>query len=106
MSQTVYNRMGLLLKSLITVSRVTPAYRLSRRQGVDSYVICYRVLLGEPQVAADLGEGALTARVGQVTTPVSTIVFGVDYRTKMTITPHTAERVSQPILVKSDHFDR
>ena len=29
---TVYNRMGLLLKSLITVSRVTPAYRLSRRQ--------------------------------------------------------------------------
>ena len=106
MSQTVYNRMGLLLKSLITVSRVTPAYRLSRRQGVDSYVICYRVLLGEPQVAADLGEGALTARVGQVTTPVSTIVCCVDYRTKMTITPHTAERVSQPILVKSDHFDR
>jgi len=104
-SQTVYNRMGLLLKSLITVSRVTPAYRLSRRQGVDSYVICYRVLLGEPQVAADLGEGALTARVGQVTTPVSTIVCCVDYRTKMTITPHTAERVSQPILVKSDHFD-
>jgi hypothetical protein len=41
-THTVYNRMALLLKSLITVSRVTPAYRLSRRQGADSYVICYR----------------------------------------------------------------
>jgi hypothetical protein len=41
-THTVYNRMALLLKSLITVSRVTPAYRLSRRQGADSYVICSR----------------------------------------------------------------
>jgi len=98
----VYNRMSLLLKSLVTVARVTPAYKLSRRQGVDSYVICYRVMLGDPSTPPDLGEGALTARVGQVTTPVSTIVCCVDYRTNMTITPrHT----SQPILVKSDHFD-
>ena len=36
----VYNRMSLLLKSLVTVARVTPAYKLSRRQGPDSYVIC------------------------------------------------------------------
>jgi len=103
-THTVYNRMGLLLKSLITVSRVTPAYRLSRRQGADSYVICYRILLGEPQEPADLGEGALTARVGQVTTPVNTVVCSVDYRTRMTITQRPA-RLSQPILVKSDHFD-
>jgi len=101
-THTVYNRMGLLLKSLITVTRVTPAYRLSRTQGQDSYVICYRVFLGEPADPPDLGEGALTARVGQVTTPVSTIVCCVDYRTSMTITPQQA---TQPILVKSDHFE-
>ena len=41
-THTVYNRMGLLLKSLITVARVTPAYKLSRTQGQESYVICYR----------------------------------------------------------------
>jgi len=29
-THTVYNRMSLLLKSLVTVARVTPAYRLSR----------------------------------------------------------------------------
>jgi len=47
---TVYNRMGLLLKSLLTVTRVTPAYKLSRRQSPDSYVICYRIYMGEPQL--------------------------------------------------------
>ena len=99
----VYNRMSLLLKSLVTVARVTPAYKLSRRQGADSYVICYRVMLGDPSSPPDLGEGALTARVGQVTTPVSTIVCCVDYRTNMTITQRQA--ASQPILVKSDHFE-
>lgn len=48
-SYAVYNRMGILLKSLVSVTRVTPAYRISRRQGPDSYVICYRIYLGEPQ---------------------------------------------------------
>jgi len=100
----VYNRMSLLLKSLVTVARVTPAYKLSRRQGADSYVICYRVMLGDPSSPPDLGEGALTARVGQVTTPVSTIVCCVDYRTNMTITQRQTA-ASQPILVKSDHFN-
>lgn len=102
-THTVYNRMSLLLKSLVTVARVTPGYRLSRRQGQDSYVICYRVYLGDSHQGPDLGEGALTAKVGQVTTPTSTIVCCVDYRTNMTIHQHSA--ASQPILVKSDHFD-
>lgn len=40
-SYTVYNRMSLLLKSLLAITRVTPAYKLSRKQGHD-YVILYR----------------------------------------------------------------
>jgi len=102
-THTVYNRMSLLLKSLVTVARVTPAYRLSRRQGADSYVICYRVFLGDSHSGPDLGDGALTAKVGQVTTPSSTIVCCVDYRTNMTI--NHGKTASQPILVKEDHFD-
>lgn len=45
----IYNRMGILLKSLISVTRVTPAYKLSRRQSADSYHIYYRIYSGQPQ---------------------------------------------------------
>ena len=51
----IYNRMGLLLKSLISVTRVTPAYKLSRRQTPDSYSIYYRIYVGDPQIH-NLGE--------------------------------------------------
>jgi autophagy-related protein 13 len=30
--------MGIALKSLLSVSRVTPAYKLSRQQGADDFV--------------------------------------------------------------------
>lgn len=45
----IYNRMGILLKSLISVTRVTPAYKLSRRQSADSYRIYYRIYSGPPE---------------------------------------------------------
>lgn len=47
---TVYNRMGILLKSLVSVTRVTPAYKLLRHQSPDSYEMCYRIYMGEPQL--------------------------------------------------------
>lgn len=40
-SYMVYNRLSVLLKSLLAITRVTPAYKLSRNQGHD-YVILYR----------------------------------------------------------------
>lgn len=48
-SYTIYNRMSILLKSLISITRVTPAYKLSRRQNPDSFSIYYRIYSGEPQ---------------------------------------------------------
>lgn len=98
---TIYNRMGILLKSLLSVSRVTPAYKLSRRQGPDSFIICYRIYLGEPQLHS-LGDNYKHVRVGQLCTPVGTIHLSVSYRTKMTISPTHAGRDS--IMLKSDHF--
>ncbi|CAB0001152.1 unnamed protein product [Nesidiocoris tenuis] len=98
---TVYNRMGILLKSLVSVTRVTPAYKLSRRQGPDSYVICYKIYVGEPQLT-NLGEGYNSMKVGQLSTPVGTIYLSVAYRTKMTISPQPSNDSS--IMVKSDHF--
>ncbi|XP_012282024.1 autophagy-related protein 13 homolog isoform X2 [Orussus abietinus] len=98
---TVYNRMGILLKSLLSVSRITPAYKLSRRQGPESYVICYRIYMGEPQLHT-LGDNYKNVRVGQLCTPVGTIHLSVSYRTKMAISPTQTGRDS--IMLKSDHF--
>ena len=98
---TVYNRMGILLKSLLSVSRTAPAYKLSRRQGPDSYTMCYRIYMGEPQLH-NLGDNYKHMRVGQLCTPVGTIHLSVSYRTKMTISPTHKGRDS--IMLKSDHF--
>lgn len=41
---TIYNRMSLLLKTLLTTAHIVPAYRLaSRSSQTESCVICYRV---------------------------------------------------------------
>ncbi|XP_076058145.1 autophagy-related 13 isoform X2 [Oratosquilla oratoria] len=101
-NQNLYNRMTVLLKSLLAVTRITPAYKFSFRQGVDSYIICYRMFLGEPNYST-LGEKYVQSRIGQVTTPLSTLVLSVCYRTSMTITPHRIDS-NEPIMLKSDHF--
>lgn len=101
---TVYNRMGILLKSLLSVTRVIPAYKLSRRQGPESFVICYRIYMDEPQFH-NLGEGYKHVRVGQICTPIGTLQLSVTYRTKMTISPTQTGGTRNSILLKSDHFD-
>lgn len=105
-SHTTYNRMSIALKSLLSVSRVTPAYKLSRRQGTcaNDYVICYRIYLGDPQVYV-LGEGYEKARVGSVPTPFGTIGIGLAYRTKLLISPQKTGKDSL-FDVKDDHFKR
>ncbi|KAK4877724.1 hypothetical protein RN001_010230 [Aquatica leii] len=102
-TQSVYNRMGILLKSLVSVTRVTPAYKLSRRQGPDSYIILYRIYVGEPVLHA-LGDGYKVVRVGQLCTPIGTLHLTVSYRTKMTISPTTSGK-DNSIMLKSDHFN-
>ncbi|XP_074651230.1 autophagy-related protein 13-like [Tubulanus polymorphus] len=101
-SYMVYNCMGILLKSLMCVLRVTPAYRLSRSQGPDNYVICYRIYKGTPNTL-QLGAGFDKLKVGTVPTPCGTIVLDVSYRTKMLISPqHSIKDLS--IDAKDDHF--
>uniref|UniRef100_A0A672IF14 Autophagy-related protein 13 n=1 Tax=Salarias fasciatus TaxID=181472 RepID=A0A672IF14_SALFA len=80
-SYTVYNRLSVLLKSLLAITRVTPAYKLSRKQGHD-YVILYRIYFGEVQLNG-LGEGFQTVRVGVVGTPVGTVTLSCAYRTNL-----------------------
>ncbi|XP_056287098.1 autophagy-related protein 13 isoform X3 [Pseudoliparis swirei] len=80
-SYTVYNRLSVLLKSLLAITRVTPAYKLSRKQGHD-YVILYRIYFGEVQLNG-LGEGFQMVRVGGVGTPVGTVTLTCAYRTNL-----------------------
>lgn len=105
-SYTVYNRMGIALKTLFSISRVTPAYKLSRQQGAsaDEYVICYRFYQGDPQFFM-LGDNYQTIKVGSVPTPVGTIYINLAYRTKLLITPQKSCKAI-PIEVKDDHFKK
>ncbi|KAM6893691.1 autophagy-related protein 13 [Xenentodon cancila] len=102
-SYTVYNRLSVLLKSLMAITRVTPAYKLSRKQGHD-YVILYRIYFGEVQLSG-LGEGFQTVRVGIVGTPVGTVTLSCAYRTNLAFMSNRQFERSAPIMgIIVDHF--
>lgn len=102
-SYTVYNRLSVLLKSLLAIARVTPAYKLSRKQGHD-YVILYRIYFGEVQLSS-LGEGFQTVRVGVVGTPVGTVTLSCAYRTNLAFMSSRQFERSAPIMgIIVDHF--
>ncbi|XP_065371828.1 autophagy-related protein 13 homolog [Calliphora vicina] len=107
-AHAIYNRMGMILKSLISLTRATPAYKLSRRQCPDSYSIYYRIYVERPQIHS-LGEGHKNVRIGNLNTIVGNLVMSVVYRTKMTITPtasvgQTRTRDTNAIMIDSNHF--
>ncbi|XP_068411694.1 autophagy-related protein 13 isoform X1 [Eschrichtius robustus] len=102
-SYAVYNRLSLLLKSLLAITRVTPAYRLSRKQGHE-YVILYRIYFGEVQLNG-LGEGFQTVRVGTVGTPLGTITLSCAYRINLAFMSTRHFERTPPIMgIIIDHF--
>lgn len=100
---TVYFRMGILLKSLITITRITPAYHLSRKQRTESFTIFYRVYNGEPKLKA-LGDSVKKIQAGILKTPLGGLCFTVSYRTNFSISPNRSE-TNKTLLLKSDHFE-
>ena len=55
-----------MIKSVLIISRALPAYKLSRRQGPETFVVMYRPFLGECcSTAAVLGEGFQSCQVGK-----------------------------------------
>ncbi|KAI5733960.1 hypothetical protein M8J77_000777 [Diaphorina citri] len=102
MNYSIYGRMGILLKTLVSVTRVTPAYRMSRRQGPDNYTINYKIYMGDPQLDS-LGDGYNKVQVGQLSTPIGTVHLSVSYRTDLTIQPQKIGK-DHSIMYKSDHF--
>lgn len=107
---TVYYRMSVMLKSTLTISRITPAYKLSRSQHKESYKISHKIYGGEPNYDI-LGEQRKTVKVSELHTPIGTLLIEVVYRTDMTFLPEVRQKieyepqtVDSDIMVKSDHF--
>lgn len=102
MNYSIYGRMGILLKTLVSVTRVTPAYKMSRRQRPDNYTINYKIYMGDPQLDC-LGDGYHKVQVGQLATPIGTVHLTVSYRTDLTIQPQKIGKENS-IMYKSNHF--
>ena len=101
---TVYNYIGLLLKSLLVVTRSTPAYKLSRHQSPDTYRTCYEVHLRKPVTSYD-ADSFCRQPVGSVPSPLGAIVAFVMYRTKLTICPKQSSTSDLSSTIKDDHFN-
>ena len=105
----IYNRMSIVLRSLLTCTRATPTYQLSRKQSAQKYIICYKMYSGEP-VVSHLGEHYSKRTIGTILTPIGRFVLNVAYRTSLAIvsTPIDAgSAVSWKQLaldIRDDHF--
>ncbi|XP_023944475.1 autophagy-related protein 13 homolog [Bicyclus anynana] len=108
----IYYRMSIMLKSTLSISRITPAYKLSRLQNRESYQISYKIYGGLPELNF-LGENHKSIKVSEVHTPIGNIQIEVAYRTKMNILPEDHKpmeknvlQTSGNIMIKSDHFPK
>jgi len=104
----LYNRLGVLLKSIISVSRVTPAYKIARREGGLAHQVTAEELL-EADINRLLGDGYKTVSLGKIP------LYGMSeylqttlhYRTRMellTSTTAASGRRNTQLLIKSDHY--
>ncbi|CAF3375503.1 unnamed protein product [Rotaria sp. Silwood1] len=105
----IYNRMSIVLRSLLTCTRATPTYQLSRKQSADKYIICYKMYSGEP-IVSHLGEHYSKKTIGNIITPIGRFVLNVAYRTRLTMSSTPTDSGTVPCLtqfgidIKDDHF--
>ncbi|OQR76831.1 hypothetical protein BIW11_00534 [Tropilaelaps mercedesae] len=99
-----YNRMIILLKSLLAITRVVPAYRLAQTQNVDTFILHYRLYLG-PMQENTCGEKSGVVTIGQVGTSLGTLSLSVRYRTHLVVTDKERQSSEMPML-KSNYFDQ
>ncbi|XP_055631744.1 autophagy-related protein 13-like [Toxorhynchites rutilus septentrionalis] len=79
----IHRELGVVLKLILTTTRMIPAYRLARKQDEDSYQIYYRIYTGERM--ADFGNEAMRRVVGEVPSQTGTITMSVVYLKSVSI---------------------
>lgn len=96
----IYNRMSLVLRSLLVCTRSTPTYQLSRKQSADKYIIFYKMYTGEPMID-HLGVDHSKKTIGHILTPIGRLSLMVAYRTNSTMSqPHMDSRIHpQPTTI-------
>ncbi|CAF0881194.1 unnamed protein product [Rotaria sordida] len=105
----IYNRMSIVLRSLLTCTRATPTYQLSRKQSADKYIICYKMYSEEP-IVSHLGEHYSKKTIGNIITPIGRFVLNVAYRTRLTMSSTPVDNGTVPcftqfgIDIRDDHF--
>ena len=127
LSQLVYktlNRMSSMIKSLLVLTRSTPAYKLSSKgQSADSYVICYRVYQCDDKFLTDIMDAASQTGLFSQVKPLGTIKtfcnelsISLVYRTSMnmnlddsniqavTVDEDICDKSNLLLPVKDDHF--
>jgi autophagy-related protein 13 len=107
---TFYNRLTLLLKSIITLTRATPIHKISRSgQGPDTFVICYRIFDTTGPIdhlipEKDKSKYSRVTKLGTVSCQFNRIAVTFSYRTNMA-TCNEDKSQSGPLLpLKMDHF--
>jgi hypothetical protein len=113
-----------MLKSLISLTRATPAYKLScKGQSADSYVICYRVYRCDHQndifnCEEETQHFSSLKQLGSIKSAFNELFVSFIYRTDMTINSKTVSdnntnttttsipKSPQLMPLKSDHFKR
>ncbi|KAG8193198.1 hypothetical protein JTE90_005548 [Oedothorax gibbosus] len=103
--EIVIRSLIMLLKSIVAVTRVTPAFKLSLGQSATTYVILYRIYPGELQLQ-QLGRNYQNNKIGTVHTPFGSLCASVAYRSKheMTISSQNTGKENS-FMVKSDYFN-
>lgn len=110
-----YNEMSILIKSIISLTRATPAYRISRDgQSADSYVVCYRVYKCESSFEqeikrANLNENEIRCysdefKLGSVTTDHNKIDVSLVYRTNLR--SYDRSRAAYQLPTNLNHLNR
>ncbi|GFO47589.1 autophagy-related protein 13 [Plakobranchus ocellatus] len=103
--QHIFTRMGVTLKSLLSSTRVLPAFKLARNQGEKGggYKLTHRIYTGKPQTHM-LGDGFKTVRAGAVPTAHGLLTITVSYRTKLLLSTEMSSPVETAIEVNENHF--
>jgi autophagy-related protein 13 len=105
----IYNRMSIVLRSLLTCTRATPTYQLSRKQSAQKYIICYKMYSGEP-IVSHLGEHYSKKTIGNILTPIGRFVLNVAYRTSLAIVSTPVDNGAAVglkqfgLVIKDNHF--
>lgn len=87
----LYPRLSLMLKSLVAVSRSTPAYRLSRQQE-EELKFTFRVYLGVADIQEQLEEFK-HVRLAETSCPYGSIGLSVYYRPNITLPSRSPRQI-------------